>query len=385
MCSNMTSQRCKTCDCSNYCSKACQKADWPVHKLLCRDFHKFSTPPDASSRLGIFFPDNMKTPSFLWVSCPLQPAEDGECAWEKPNYHDCLGPGSIRSLQMTGNVLRSRALQDKIHVYSREGYLVDGSKINTSIVEVTKSLMTHSWSGPFLAMKLPGLDIDPGRYINIDMVGFRDVVDLFCTYPVMDINDMKAEGALAGAKDEFSGVRINCRGDQTIGGRSKFEAIQLPRNHPVFKAPVVGISKLIGLPVRVIRCPRTSDHNLNTFDKSNQAATFLHLSVDPNDRWGWAPMAWQEPAGSVIVVREDRTALAPEHVEALSYFCQYVLQPLFEDSMGSGMHPESPIKKTVVLQRMTPRSFENFYVGYNNWKRDNDPKWDRRCPWPYPF
>lgn len=65
----------------------------------------------------------------------------------------------------------------------------------------------------------------------------------------------------------------------------------------------------------------------------------------------------------------DKKPLHPFHVEALDYYCRYVLQPLFEDSMGSGMHPEHPIAREEVLYRISPKSFELFYLGYQNFKR----------------
>ena len=86
-------------------------------------------------------------------------------------------------------------------------------------------------------------------------------------------------------------------------------------------------------------------------------------------------MEWQQPAGSVVVVHAERKEVLPQHVEALCYLCQYVMQPLFEDSMGAGMDPANPIPKGDVLRRLTPREFQLFYLGFSNWKRDNDPNY----------
>lgn len=389
MCGSKTSQRCKGCNCSAYCSKDCQKADWPVHKILCAEFQKFSKPPEGGTfKRGILFPDDSKTPRFVWVPTKWIVDEDDGIGFENPEFKK-FGVSACSSW-ITGNNLRSRHLQNKLHVHYRDTFLIDGSKLNQSIVAVTRGTAGHEWGGPLLAMKLPGLSIDPRHYIDINTVDFRDVVDFFCSYPNHNLSDMslvKKPAANVRPTEQFSGVRINCRSDQDIGARPKFEPIKLPINHPVFRAPVSSISKRIELPIRISRClpGETSLKNTNReeYNASNQAATFLQLVADPNSsQWGWAPFEWQSPAGSVIVVREDRKPILPQHIEALCHFCQYVLQPLFEDSMGSGMHPESPMKKSEVLQMMTRRRFENFYIGYENWKRDNDPNYIV-CTFPY--
>lgn len=284
---------------------------------------------------------------------------------------DCM-PGRV---WIQKNLLRSRTLEKTINVVHREAFLKDGSIINRSVVEVTKGLMGHSWCGPILALKQQDLSLNSG-YDDMDTVDFRDVIDYFCAYGdknLMSLADMSLGGKSARAVEEVSGVRISCRGDQ-ICGRDKFEAVKVPRDHPIFNAPVTSISKLIGMPIHVRRCPPDKKLQNTKYDRTNQAATFLHLNADPADEgWGWAPMDWQEPAGSVIVIRKDGKALQLCHIEALCHFCQYVLQPIFEDSLGSGMHPEKPISKAEVLSRMTPRGFENFYIGYDNYKRDSDP------------
>ncbi|KAI5847021.1 hypothetical protein DFP73DRAFT_543806 [Morchella snyderi] len=389
MCDSKTSQRCKSCSCSAYCSKDCQKADWPVHKILCAEFQKFSTPPEGGTfGRGILFPDDSKAPRFVWVPTKWTVGVDDGIGFEKPEFEK-FGV-STRSSLITGNNLRSRNLQNKLHVHYRDTFLIDESKLNQSIVVVTGGTAGHKWGGPLLAMKLPGLSIDPRRYRDIDTVDFRDVVDFICSYPDHNLSDMslvKKPTANVRPHRQYTGVRINCRSDQDIGGRPKFEPIKLPIDHPVFQAPVSSISKCIELPIRIVRCTPGETSRKSTsregYNATNQAATFLHLVADSNSsQWGWAPMEWQCPAGSVIVVHGDAKPILPQHIEALCHFCQYVLQPLFEDSLGGGMHPESPMKKSEVLQVITRRRFEIFYIGYENWKRDNDPNYTV-CTFPY--
>jgi hypothetical protein len=68
---------CSTCGSSHYCSKLCQKDDWPVHKLLCksfaRDFTIDKAPGDTYYRAIVFPPEN-ETPRFVWVRMLLGPS-----------------------------------------------------------------------------------------------------------------------------------------------------------------------------------------------------------------------------------------------------------------------------------------------------------------------
>lgn len=58
----------------------------------------------------------------------------------------------------------------------------DGSKVNNNIIVFMEGNAFHSWCGGMLAMKVPSLGLDLGWYVTMDMVDFRDVVDLLCSY-----------------------------------------------------------------------------------------------------------------------------------------------------------------------------------------------------------
>lgn len=426
MCSNVSIVLCKTCKSAAYCSTECLKADMPIHQILCGELQP--PPNDAAARRGIFFPVDGKAPRFVWVTTKWREPEDGDPGWEdfelkpyigEPDFHD--------KIRIWGNYIRSRPRHDQIMVFMRDTCLIDGSKPNSSIAAlITDSKGFYSWRGGMLAMKLPTLKIDPGRYTHMNMVDFRDVVDLFRSYgsdvnmsdegcnqqhkgPVSPLDEtLKRESnptqknlnkpatqasssSVAETLNNLSledekevlGVRINCCGDRK-SGRAQFEPIKVLITDPVWTEPIPGISKLVGLPIRVRRIPsevgaanKSKRRKKPTFDEANQAATFLHMNVNPNAKdWGWAsPFEWQMPTGSVVVVHANKKDLLPQHVEALCHLCQYVMQPVFEDSIGAGLHPENPIPKRDVLRRLTPREFELFYSGFTSWKRDNDPKY----------
>jgi hypothetical protein len=151
------------------------------------------------------------------------------------------------------------------------------------------------------------------------------------------------------SNEKIKGVRINCIGDEKVFNKPHFEAVDIPRTHPIFlHRDISDIAKLIGLPIFTRRCPPNSkwakDQENEVFKgqipTNNPDATVLHLCCDLkaefNARtgvlgWGWAAQQWQSRVGSVIVVRQDIKPLLQLHVEALCKYCRNEILPHFED------------------------------------------------------
>lgn len=381
MCNEVGLRACSGCKSVSYCSIECQQTDWPVHKLLCK-FQADLQPPTERHRRGILFPADLTAPQFVWVSCDQRQAEEGEPAWEHSDVKPFLGSGNPSPLRylVQRNVLRSRDIGHTIEIVGRDAFLIDGSILNQSIVRVTNGVAPHTWKGPILALRKKGLAADPLHYDHITMSDLREVVDYFLTY-----GDEAVGRTDQTKRTKVKGVRISCEADQTVFRAKKYISVQVPREHPVFTQPTpsCGISKLVELPVLVRKYPAdkawAKDESISGTGYSNQAATFLHLNTDPNSRllmgWGWAPMQWQNNVGSVLVVRADGKDLSPHHCEVLCSFCQFKMQPLFEDSIEADMDSEQPMSKDAVLQQMTKEKFERYFTQYRASLLAVDPSW----------
>lgn len=74
---------CGRCHGAWYCSRACQEADWKLHKLLCKAYSKAVRPQDGQLYCrAILFHPRMKIPEIHWLDCPFR---DGQ--------HDLMGKG----------------------------------------------------------------------------------------------------------------------------------------------------------------------------------------------------------------------------------------------------------------------------------------------------
>lgn len=364
----------------------------PAHKILC----PIPTMPASygnqtgyTTEYAVLFPEAEQVPR--WVTFSARNPQYGRPTHPAEHFIGNVGP----HITITGNILRARSwMGSPIEVYYRAKSPGDGLSLNISVLSSTNKRAAKSWFGPLLAVKafpalatpLEKLDkngLIPLRrrhYISMTLVDFRDVIDLLCTYPSFDINDMTLD--VAAPRLEVSAVRINSSSDHALG-RPRFELLQIRADDPACRAPVTGISQLIQFPVRVSRCvpPYAAGYDPAAHYVDNLAATYLQLGVDPETNWGFVGREWVDPAGSVLVVRENAEELLPQHVEALAHWCAYVLRPLFLDSMGMGAEPESPMSKELVLSRVNKREWGCFYRGFDEWKGAVDKGWKKGI-WP---
>ncbi|KAF2423399.1 hypothetical protein EJ08DRAFT_682308, partial [Tothia fuscella] len=72
VCDKPNANFCDRCKSSRYCSKECQIAGWPTHKLLCATFSSFVMParPSKDHVRAILFSPEEKKPKLVWLFYP---------------------------------------------------------------------------------------------------------------------------------------------------------------------------------------------------------------------------------------------------------------------------------------------------------------------------
>ena len=357
MCLCIGTKVCTGCCCSSrYYSDECRTADWSSHKLLCPTFKDFQSRPNDKMKRALLFRAESKKPRWIWVPFVWRKGNDYEPGFEHRKPGVLLGKdGPARDRRLLGrNDVQSQDLANSIEVVMRDGFLVDGSQSNRSIKEATRGWSPYEWKGPVVVFLMQGTWVDR-YYGDLSMNDFRDVVDFFTTY------GEESDEASARRPGKVKGARVSCSADMSVGGVENYVSGDLPRRHPVFSAGRPSdVSRHIGRPILVIKYPADKrwKHNEALCDYSNQEASFLHISVNPNETgingsgklvWGWAPMSWQNEVGSALVVLQDGANLSPYDMEMICDFCQHTMGPLFEDSMGAGGQP--PIAKRQYWRR----------------------------------
>ena len=381
ICDSTNTKACARCHSTRYCSLECQHTDWPSHRLLCYQYSTRTDRPDPSYKRAILFPPDEVKPKIIWVEC--KPEENDEVpgytyTFELPQVREHLGGklgkyyASPEYKPIKRNLLRGRDLTNTLEVICRETFVIDGSSVNKSVVQATQFAMGYKWRGPILAMKKQGLSIDPRFHLDIDMQDYRDVVDYFISYK--SIFPAEDEDVRGGNQIQYRngrkvcGVKINCEGAQSKFGAPKFAAVDVPAAHPVFSNPVAPTSKLVGMPLHTWQYPPDSASKDNP---TNVPATVLHRNTDETSGnwWGWAPMKWQNDVGGVLVVRNDDLDVSVQEVEALCHFCQFKMQPLFENALGGGLVQMS---RAEVLAYLTPEGFGEYIAEMRAMKMDEE-------------
>jgi len=154
---------CASCHSIPYCSRECQKADWPLHKTICKGLTTLPPRPSPSHKLAILFPVDSKEPQLIWINCENRIDDDDGFAWERADIDSVLETKGVdptygtfpERKQITRNAPRGIDLSHTVTVICREAFLIDGSTPNICIRQTTRGKMTHNWCGPIVAMRQP--------------------------------------------------------------------------------------------------------------------------------------------------------------------------------------------------------------------------------------
>ncbi|RYP71749.1 hypothetical protein DL769_004638 [Monosporascus sp. CRB-8-3] len=197
ICNTGSARSCAMCKSTAYCGKACQKADWPCHKLLCSKFAAGETTPGEPAlhtTRAILFPatgDEPELVRFVNFDWPARQRVDENVIIDLFDRHDDPRVLShvegkdryLLALYEDKNRVRRYRRQDSIlEIWCRE---YGGHGENRAIARVTGGDMFHRWAGNVLVLAMshptPGRNID-SAYKDISLRDFRDAVDFMSDY-----------------------------------------------------------------------------------------------------------------------------------------------------------------------------------------------------------
>ena len=365
----------KTCGSSAYCSKSCQQADWPRHKLLCTEYAAAKTRPSERHRLAILFKADEPKPNLCWVDCELR-EESGEQPYEVPRMDKILGDDDPHSGHhiVLRNPRRNRDLLNTLEVSFRDSFLMDGLNPNQSILKAlgaSRPTMPH-WRGPVVVMRKQGSGIDPAYYGDITLDDYSNALDYLTIH-----GDDGVTTPIEGFRrdDTVLGVKLSCYGSWKLYNAKQFVAVEVPNWHPT-RATIGGskpqgevspLSELLGFPVRAWKMmppnhwmdlPEWS-HTGSPEDNGPASALFLDVRKGKGTTWGSAPGHWQSGNGDVLLLSANGGDISLGDATALCLFCRHRLEPLIEDVRNEGQ-PVSNTNKNRILDFMKPKNLTAF-------------------------
>ncbi len=400
-----------------YCEYDCQKKDWPKHKPNCGSGQTCEMPPPPCNlrmgvTSGIVFLLEEQQAALLWVRYEklvfpgyirmdldsiLAVSDEEKAAqgmtYEAPMWSDITRdtaygvdlpytirfhsrdgfiPADVRTVGSSEQGSDSGSEDDNHYDSDEENDLPRNKPKKDLVNQAVRNLAAiggrvHDWQGPIIAYGIKEFTQDSH---------LKECVDLKSSDLRHITNFLRhVEDPIS----QISCVRVNCNGE-VRDGRPKFEEMYLPAHHAIFKQTASQISERIELPVAAARIPGSIEKHMGKehFPNVNSAITYLYSCCDPDTRekewapgnltWAWAPFTWDSPVGSCIVARRDKKALYPEHVAALTQFCQVYITPFFEEQMMNELDVEH------VLKEITKKKFEEYWEAWKDKQTDPEKK-----------
>jgi hypothetical protein len=309
-CDRVGTKICSGCKSIHYCSTACQKMDWPIHKIICKDYAPFlHSRPSSDHHSAIYFSPDEFQPRFIWLRF--------EHGHSHPSFEDLAPLGISEERIKTGSfqeVSRNPMLGRHIephHILS----IPEAESLcpccntehasNDSLTKIDEELADF-FRGSVLALGTYCEATRERQASDLDLgpVDFRHVVDnlrmIYCqceddTRGVLDGKDIRS-------------VRLNCLGDTEFTKRPTFEAVFEPKSALLADTDIpTPVADKIGMPLIVRKVPPA----VLWRDPSRPCRINNFKAVMLN------PPSQPESTGSLVMVRKDGKHLHPMHVQAL--------------------------------------------------------------------
>jgi hypothetical protein len=368
MCSQHGAMQCAGCKELRYCSKGCQKNDWPIHKLVCKTLKDFSADnrPGPNYKRAILFPQDGENPHFFWLKF-LVPGdfyfkseldEGKDIPLWKTRFNPNTGEYDCSAVEVFHSVVLDRPLENKFSIMGKTQEAdtlgsIPNHEVNKSLIKVNKELQ-DVWYGPIIAFGREAKDT--GRSYDIGPLEFRHTVDALR----MRYDEIEAQRQNKVTGPYVMGVRISNTMDQQWGKREPITRLHVSASQCAAESDIeASVCDQIGIPLVLRRLPLAltgRDRRLVTPIVETVGHAPLLRALNPrlslfDDRHG---------VGSAIVVRKDGKPLCEEHVQAFARYASFMMEQ--EDL-------KSPVDPDKFSSAFSKEKFVNWYADYKEFMK----------------
>jgi hypothetical protein len=209
-----------------------------------------------------------------------------------------------------------------------------------------------NYNDPYMTIS----DVNLGDFSTT--LGFMRVYDMACNGVIpLEVKPMPP------IQSRTMGVRITCDADMGLDS-SRFEAVEVADNHPIYGSYPTYQSELFRLPLLLRKLPpsRTSQQGSEKGSRENDNASVLCLDLNlDSDTWCEPQTYWQGDIGSVLVARMDKKNITPQQVCAIVEWWLFAVIGASGTPADDSKVPPERMNRTVFNQRVFSQdSFETF-------------------------
>lgn len=186
MCNTSPGLRCTRCESTYYCSRDCQRSDFPSHRRLCKQFATQPDKPSPEHKQVIFFPVGRDKPCLIWIPRTRRYGEEDGIRWTHIDPYPYLGTDKPLKgiMRIEHNLVRCRNLSSGfaesarykegycVSLIHHDTYLMDGSTTKRSILASVRascaSTNPREYRGPMIALR----GIHKEDYADITLADF---------------------------------------------------------------------------------------------------------------------------------------------------------------------------------------------------------------------
>lgn len=227
-----------------YCSRECQKSDWPAHKLVFKVFSDCSNAnrPSKDARQVFLFAEDSELPQFAWVR-KSSAAKEAKTTTNGEDFImvDKIPPlplryhlGNLDDFLSEDGTMKAERVNPVVHRQTGHGlvvmgrYRMDLSKdfvgghwVNKSLLKIYQE-QAEIWSGNVVAYSCSD---ETKRVLDVDPVDFRNVVDIFRHI----FDHTRREHLKRFVDSRFTGAVFPCAAEKKLGCRT-FKTVPCPQH-----------------------------------------------------------------------------------------------------------------------------------------------------------